>query len=342
MFNSKKYSINLESTMRDSINLMNENSAQVALVVDAENKLVGIVTDGDIRRAILKGFSLEIGVSSIMTENPVFVRQGISKNVAVELMRKKMIHHVPVLDNNNKLIDLYVLDDLLKKPTFPNSVVIMAGGKGERLKPLTNDCPKPMLQVNGVPILEIILKKCKDAGFCNFYFSVNYLKEQIVEYFDDGKKWEVNIKYLKEKDFLGTCGSLKLLPDDISDDLIVMNGDIITDLDLDRLIRFHTKTKSNMTICSRNHRVKIPFAVLNSHKEQLCSFVEKPMFNYQVNAGVYVLKKEIISYIPDQFFNMTDLIEVLLNKHKGVGVFPIHENWTDVGNPDDFNKVCLS
>jgi dTDP-glucose pyrophosphorylase len=340
--NISKYILNVNASIKDAIKVIDRGAAQVALVVDSDQRLLGVVTDGDIRRAIIGDASLNTVISEVMTVNPIVLYEGSSKAEALQLMSEMSIHHVPVVNSTMKIKHLFVLDDLLKKPSFSNSVILMAGGSGTRLKPLTDNCPKPMLRVNGTPILEIILKRCISAGFTNFFISVNYLKEQLINYFDDGKKWGIKINYLEEKEFLGTCGCLKLLPSEISKDIIVMNGDIITDLDLDRLIRFHMKANNSLTICARNHRVKIPFAVLNSHKEQLCSFVEKPMFNYQVNAGVYVLKKETISCIPDQFFNMTDLIQALLNKNTGVGVFPIHENWTDIGNPDDFNKVCLS
>lgn len=340
MIKTNKFFIYPTSSLNDAIIVIDEGAYQVALVVDSDNKLVGIITDGDVRRAILKGLSLDTCVSSIMTDNPTFVREGVKKDDVVELMRKNSIHHVPVLDSGSKVVDLIVLDDLLTKPSFPNPVVIMAGGRGERLKPLTNNCPKPMLRVNGVPMLEIILKKCRDAGFKNFYISVNYLSEQIINYFSDGTKWGVSIKYLKEKEFLGTCGCLNLLPDNFSDDFIVINGDIFTDLDLDRLIRFHLKTENLITVCSRAHRVRIPFAVLNSTGNTLQSFTEKPMYEYQVNAGVYALKKECISDIPSHFFNMTDLLEKILEKGKIIGVFPIHENWKDIGNPTEFAEVC--
>ena len=257
-------------------------------------------------------------------------------------MRQKVIRHVPVVDENMRIVELFVLDDLLKKSSFINDIVLMAGGKGERLKPLTDSCPKPMLQVNGKPILEIILLRCIDAGFQNFHISVNYLKNQIIDFFGNGEKWGVKINYLEEVEPLGTCGCLRLLPDNISDDIIVMNGDIITDLDLDRLLRFHTKTSNFLTVCSLSHRIKIPFAVLNSEGSSLKNLVEKPLFNYQVNAGVYALKKQCIKNIPSESFNMTDLIEKILNNRYEVGVFPIHENWKDIGNPNDFATVGVN
>jgi dTDP-glucose pyrophosphorylase len=330
------------NTLRDSISTINSGSLQVALIVDSNLRIIGIITDGDVRRAILKGLSLDCSVELVMTQSPIYVLSGSSQSFALNLMRQKSIHHVPVVDKNMKIIDLFVLDDLINKPSFPNQIILMAGGKGERLKPLTNNCPKPMLTVNGKPILEIILERCINAGFSSFYISVNYLKDHIIDYFGDGCKWGVSIDYLEEESPLGTCGCLKLLPDHINHDLLILNGDIITDLDLDRLIRFHKKSESKMTICSRSHRVRIPFAVLKSSEHYLSSFVEKPMYDYQVNAGVYALNPKCIESMPAIFYNMTDLMEQLIRENQKIGVFPIHENWKDIGNPIDFKEAVDS
>jgi dTDP-glucose pyrophosphorylase len=336
MTDTSVYFIKPNSSIKEAIEVIDRGAAQVALVVGAENQLCGILTDGDIRRAILKGVSLEDSASKIMTNSPYYVTHGTLRHEALDLMREKIVHHVPVVDENMKITDLFVLDDLIQKPTFPNSVVLMAGGKGERLKPLTNACPKPMLAVNGKPILEIILENCKNAGFSSFYISVNYLKDQIIDYFGDGCKWGFSIKYLEEDVPLGTCGSLNLLPSDITEDIVVMNGDIITDLDIDRLMRFHQKSNSLMTVCTRSHKVRIPFAVLNTTSNYLTSFWEKPIYDYKVNAGVYVLNPKCLHEIPQTFFNMTDLMDKLLSRNKKLGVFPIHESWMDIGNKNDF------
>lgn len=339
MTDPSRYLISPTSSIKDAIEVIDRGSAQVALVIDNDGKLLGIVTDGDVRRAILRGIAIDEAISLIMVKSPVCLKEGTSKQDALDLMGRKAIHHIPIVSDSMRITGLFVLDDLLQKPSFPNHIVLMAGGKGQRLKPLTDNCPKPMLKVNGKPILEIILRRCIDAGFKNFHVSVNYLKEQIVDYFEDGSKWGVNINYLKENEFLGTSGCLKLLPDNIPDDIVVINGDIITDLDLDRLIRFHSKANNILTVCSRAHRVRVPFAVLSTKLSCLQSFVEKPMYEYQVNAGVYVLRKKCIEEIPPGFFNMTDLIDKILEQDNEVSVFPIHENWKDIGNPNDFTEV---
>ena len=336
MKNFSKYIVRHNASIKFSISVIDANAAQVALIINDDNELAGIVTDGDIRRAILSNYSLDDPVSAIMTKDPVTLLSGATRSDALKVMRESLVHHIPVINDDRNLVDFFVLDDFIKKQSYDNPVVIMAGGKGERLKPLTNDCPKPMLEINGKPILEIILERAINAGFKNYYISVNYLKHKIKEYFNDGSKWGVSIKYLEESEPLGTCGALSLLPGDLSDDIIVMNGDVVTNLDYERFLKFHKKGGAPMSICSRNHRVRIPFAVLGLKDNLLNQLAEKPTFEYQVNAGVYVLSPKLLSLIPNAFYNMTDLIESLLADNQEVGVFPIHEDWKDIGNKDDF------
>jgi len=338
LFNHKKFLISEKHSIKDVISLINQNSGRVALVVDSENILVGIVTDGDIRRSILDQVSLNDSVTKIMSKNPITVTSSTPISVAQEIMRKNMIHHVPVIDDIGRVIKLLKIDDFLKQSKYSNPILIMAGGKGARLAPLTNNCPKPMLKINDKPTLEIILEKCIRSGFHNFYFSVYYLKEQIIRHFDNGDKWGVKINYLEETVPMGTCGSLSLLPKDIVEDVLLVNGDIITDLDLERLLKFHKKKKHMMTICTYTHRMKVPYAVVNSNNSKLESFVEKPTYDFQINAGIYALKPDLLNKIPSKFFNTTDLIGELIEKNEKVSVFPIHENWIDIGSPNDFSS----
>jgi len=342
MLDPSKYFISPKSSIRDAIEVIDNGAAQVALVVDSNKKLLGLVTDGDVRRGIIKNLSLDGAVSSIMTNSPIVLSLGAKKAEILQLMREKLIHHIPLVDGNGCICSLEVLDDLLKKRSLSNPVVIMAGGKGERLGSLTKNCPKPMLEVNGKPMLETILEKCIDAGFKNFYISVNYLKDKIIKHFSLGEKWGVNISYLEEGEPLGTCGSLKLLPNNLVDDILVLNGDVLTDLEYDRFMTYHQKSSNAMTVCTRSHRVRIPFAVMTSSGAKLERFVEKPMYDFQVNAGVYILSPTLIEKIPSKFYNMTDLVDDLLDSKSAVGVFPIHENWKDIGNPIDFKEAVKS
>ena len=341
MKNLSEYIVNHNTSIKFVIGVIDTNAAQVALIVNDYNKLAGIITDGDIRRAILSNHTLDDPVSAIMTKNPITLTSGATRSDALKIMRETLIHHIPVINEEKNLVELFVLDDLIKKQTYDNPVVIMAGGKGVRLGTLTKNSPKPMLEINGKPMLEIILEKCIDAGFTKYYISVNYLKEKIINYFGIGEKWGVNISYLEENEPLGTCGSLKLLPNDLADDILVLNGDVLTDLEYDRFMIYHQKSSNAMTVCTRSHRVRIPFAVMTSSGAKLERFVEKPMYDFQVNAGVYILNPSLIEKIPNEFYNITDLLDDLLDSKTAVGVFPIHENWKDIGNPIDFKKANL-
>ena len=341
MKNLSEYIVNHNASIKFAIGVIDTNAAQVALIVNDDNKLAGIITDGDIRRAILSNHTIDDPVSAIMTKSPISLTTGATRSDALKIMRETLVHHIPVINDERNLVEFFVLDDLIRKQSYDNPVVIMAGGKGERLGSLTKNCPKPMLEVNGKPMLEIILEKCIETGLNNFYFSVNYLKEKIVNYFGAGDKWGVNLSYLEENEPLGTCGSLKLLPKDLNEDILVLNGDILTDLEYDRFMAFHQKSCNTMTICTRSHPVRIPFAVMTSSGAKLESFVEKPMYDFQVNAGVYILNPSVVEKIPSKFYNMTDLVDDLLDSGLEVGVFPIHENWKDIGNPIDFKEANL-
>jgi dTDP-glucose pyrophosphorylase len=339
MLDPKKYFISPQKSIKDAIKVIDRGAAQVALVVENENKLVGIVTDGDIRRAILKGVPLKKDISTIMTPNPVFIYEGTPKKQALQYMRDKVIHHVPVVDSDRRIKELIVLDELLLKPSLDNPVVIMAGGKGERLRPYTENCPKPMLPINGKPMMEIILERCISFGFKQYYFSVNYLKDEIISYFGDGKNWGVDISYLEEDRPLGTAGSLSFLPNNLSDDVLVINGDVLSELNFKRLLDFHRKKNNEATVCSRNHEVFIPFAVLNENNGKLMNLSEKPTYYFQINAGVYILSPKIVRKIPHEICDITDLLERELENGEKIGIFPIHEKWSDIGSPEIFREV---
>lgn len=340
--NLEEYFLGIENTIKDAINIIEIGKAQIALIVDSTGKLLGVVTDGDVRRGLLKGFSLDESVDKIMTKDPIVLPFGSTKSDAISLIKDKLIYHVPIVNGDGQIKQIHVLDDFLKTPELPNWTVIMAGGKGERLKPLTDKCPKPMLKIGDKPMLEIMLEQCLQVGLKKFYISVNYLKEQIIQYFGNGSRWNAEVRYLEEDTPLGTAGCLSMLKEIPQDDILVLNGDVVTKLDFDRLIKFHSKLSNLMTVCTRTHHVKIPFAVLNTANSFVKNFVEKPMYDYQVNTGVYVLNPSLLRKIPNKFFHMTDLIENLLCDNELVGAFPIHEEWNDVGNSIELDSVRTS
>ncbi len=331
----------LESdTVKDAIRAIEDAGSQIALVVDKERHLLGTVTDGDIRRGMLGGSSIEENVKSVMNSNYKYVTLNDSKEVALSFMRENSINLIPIIDQNKKLLDLFTLKTILHEKELPNAVVIMAGGKGKRLLPYTQNCPKPMLLVGGKPILEIILERCIEAGFKEFYFSVNYLKDMIIKYFQDGNKWGVKINYLIEERALGTAGSLKLLPKNLKFPFLVINGDILTDLDLRQLVTFHNKHKSEGTICVREHREAIPFGVVLTEGMKLLEIEEKPIYSFMVNAGIYIIDPKLIELTNED--GPTDMPTLLTSASSSgyiVNACPIHEYWIDIGRPSTLKQA---
>lgn len=328
------------SSMRDVIRAIDRNAAQIALVVDAERRLLGTVTDGDVRRALLRGETLETRVEDIMRRDFRSLHEGASEGDARALMRREVLYQVPVLDWAGRVVRLILRDDLVRPAELPNPVVLMAGGEGRRLWPLTENCPKPMLPVGGRPLLEIILEQCIDAGFREFYISVNYLKQRIQHYFGDGSRWNVSIRYLEEDEPLGTAGALGLLPGKSDEPLLVVNGDVLTHVDFRSLVRFHEERRASATICVCEHSTQIPFGVVHLDGGQVCRLEEKPWLSSFVNAGLYLINPEVLKQLPKGgYCDMPNLLERVIESNQSVAAFPIHEYWLDVGYPDSFRRA---
>lgn len=333
MRNIKNYIVSLNSTIKKTVSSLEATASQIVLVVD-NKKLKGTVTDGDIRRALLKGKTLDSKVKKIMNKDFKFLGKSATEKDALALMKKEILKQIPVLDKKGKILDLFLLDDLIKTKSLPNEVIIMAGGRGERLGALTKNCPKPMLKINKKPILEIILNQCLDAGFKKFYFSVNYLKKQIKNHFKNGSKWDVNINYLEEKRPLGTVGSLSLLPKKKIPFLLI-NGDVLTKIDYNHLLQFHKDHKADITICVREFVTKIPYGVVGIDDLKVMALEEKPVLTHFVNAGIYIIEPKVANLLPKNTkLDMTELILLAKKKKYKINAFPIHEYWQDLGYPE--------
>ena len=258
-----------------------------------------------------------------------------SNKEALELMRMESLRHVPILVEDGTLIRLSCLSDFLAKKTLQNPVLIMAGGEGRRLMPITKDRPKPMIRIGDRPLLEIIFQQCIDAGFCDFYFAVRYLKDQIMDYFSDGSKWGVSVKYLEEEQPLGTAGALSLLPEGISSPILVVNGDVLTRVDLRNLLQFHADNDSNATMCVREHETIVPFGVANLDNLNLIKIDEKPSMKTYVNAGIYMVGPELLDLVLDKtVLDMPQLLNLAVESGHMVTAFPVHEYWLDIGRPE--------
>ncbi len=335
----ESFFVSPESSIIDVLKRIDESGQQIAFVIDKQKILLGVITDGDIRRFLLKGNNLESQCVNCMRTDYKFVYiEEITK--AKIFLEEKVATHIPVLNKDKKIVDIYFEDKNNKYRNIPNPIVFMAGGKGKRLMPYTGSCPKPMLKIGGKPILERLLEKSIKSGFSNFYISVNYLKDQIIDYFQDGKKWGVKIKYLIENKPCGTAGSLGLIKDKIDQPILVINSDVLTGLDYKLLLAFHEKNKSMATICSRNYKVDIPFGVFNSDGIVFKGLDEKPTVVFQVNAGIYVVNPELLNIIKfEEFLDMTDFIKITNDMGHKINICPIYENWLDIGRPETLDEA---
>lgn len=324
----------------DALATLDRTAQQIALVVDDSYRLIGTVTDGDIRRALLKGIRLDDTVDKIMQKDFAYARAGDSQEKALAIMRNKLLHQLPVLDSGMHLVGLYTIDKILAGGQCTNPVIIMAGGEGKRLQPLTESCPKPMLQVGGKPILETILNTFIDQGFNHFFLSVNYKADMIKDYFGDGAQWGVEIGYLKESLPLGTAGALAMIPESVDEPVIVINGDILTKVDYRRLLEFHQNHESSATMCVRAYQDIIPYGVVNVSDQLIVGIEEKPIRKCYVNAGLYVLSADArICIPPDTFVNMPDLFTRLIGMGKKVTAYSIEDYWIDIGRMNDYEKA---
>lgn len=324
----------------ESMRLIDQIALQILLVVDDDKTLLGTVTDGDIRRAILKGGSLEDPIESVMNTRPTAFTVDESMKDMLVAMRLLKMSKVPVVDHKNRVVGLEILDALLRPTPKDNPVVLMAGGLGSRLGSLTKNCPKPMLRVGNQPVLLTILENFMAYGFHNFYLSVNYKAKMIEEYFGDGSKWNVSIKYIHEDKRLGTAGALSLLPEKPDMPFLVMNGDILTKVNFLQLLDFHTEHRATATMCAFKYDMQIPYGVLQIDKHRLVEIDEKPTQSFFVNAGIYVLEPKVLDYIPTEtFFDMPNLYETLIETKQEAAVFPLREYWLDIGHMSDFERA---
>lgn len=336
----KKLTVKDSSTIREGLEAIDRGLLGISLVVDDEFRLIATVTDGDIRRALIRGASLEDHLSTIMTLNPIKAKVATSNNDLISVMKSKGITQIPIVDHNNKLVDVKSLSTILKGRVKDNYLIIMAGGLGTRLRPLTNSTPKPLLPIGNKPILESIIEHAESFGLVNIMISINYMSESIVNYFGDGSKYGVKIDYVFEKESMGTAGSLALVDKEINDDVFVINGDILTRVNFDEMLSNHKKAENYLTVGTRPYNTQIPYGILKLDGEKISSIEEKPTLEYIINAGIYTLSPEAVKMIPKgEFFHMTHLMEKLLKEKKNLGSFLIEDYWLDIGKINDYYRA---
>lgn len=329
------------ATILDALQMLNNAGCQICLVVDDTHRLLGSITDGDIRRGILVGIDMTQSVKKVMNPHPRWSSPDSPTSKLLEIMRAHTVRHLPLLDRDGRVVGLARLDDLsTPTPSKDNAVILMAGGQGKRLRPLTEDTPKPLLPVGGRPILERILEELIAQGFRRFHMSVNYRAEMIIAHFGDGKKWGVDIDYIHEDQPLGTAGPLGLLPDTGPLPIIVMNGDLLTQVNLPHLLDYHQQRGAHASMGVRKYDFQVPFGVVRLDGDEMIGIDEKPTHEFFVNAGIYTLEPSVLKLItPGQPMDMPALFQLARAKDLRTIAFPIHEYWMDIGRLDDFDKA---
>lgn len=333
-------------SIKETMTCIERNAKGIALVVDEERRLLGTVTDGDIRRAILDGASLDGRVSDLLARKagspyaePVTAEIETDRGELLKLMQERKVRQIPLLDARKRVFDLITLDELLPRQVLPIQAVIMAGGFGTRLRPITEDLPKPMLRIGDRPLMERTIEQLREAGIQRVNVTTHYLPEKITDHFGDGRAFGVEIKYVTEDRPLGTAGALGLIeaPDE---PLLVINGDILTRVDFRAMFDYHRKYHADLTMGVRQYDLRVPYGVVECKGSYVREFREKPMFQFLVNAGIYLLEPSAYHYIPrGQRFDMTDLIQQLLRNNRSVVSFPIVEYWLDIGQHADYRQA---
>ncbi|MBF0142929.1 MAG: nucleotidyltransferase family protein [Magnetococcales bacterium] len=332
-----------EVPILEAIQVIDRGGLGVALVVDAADRLLGTVTDGDVRRGLLLHLQLDTPVQKVMNRQPTVAREEDTREHILSIMRTRDFDHIPVVDDLGRVVGLKTLRQLARPKRRDNWVVIMAGGLGSRLGPLTEDCPKPLLKVGSKPILETILESFIDHGFHRFFLSVNYKKRMIKEHFGDGNRWGVEIRYLEERERLGTAGSLALLPEVPREPFFVMNGDLLTRIHYPQILEFHQDHGAFATICVRRVEETVPYGVVELDRHQLIDIEEKPVRAYHVNAGIYLLDPVVLPLLPGNHerFDMTDLFRKVIARGWPTAAFPFLDYWLDIGRMPDFHRANL-
>lgn len=332
--------VSKDASLREVMLTIDAATLQIAMVVDESCRLLGVITDGDIRRALLQGMTLEAKAFQVMTSRPRVASPEMRLSAIERLMQDHDLHQIPVVDADGVIVGLALYGKLLPRERIENQVFLMVGGMGTRLGELTKKTPKPLLKIGDKPILEIILDSLLSQGFYRFTLAVNYKAEMIERYFGNGHKWGADITYLREKERLGTCGALGLLEQTPREPFIVMNGDILTKVNFKRLLEFHRQRGAMATMGVREYEVQVPFGVIELEQERIARLAEKPTEKFFVNAGIYALDPECLDYIPKNVYcDMTTLFQTLLEAGQPTYSYPIRDYWLDIGRAADFQQA---
>lgn len=326
-------------TIKEALDVLNNlDLDNIGFVIDKDEKLIGSLTDGDVRRGLLKGLELTDNVLKFVQASPKTINNSNYSLTDIKYFRDQGYRIIPVLDNDGKIKNIVNFRNL--KSYLPIDAVIMAGGRGQRLRPLTDTVPKPMLRVGDKPIIEHNIDLLRKYGIDDIWISVRYLGDQIRKYFDNGVNKSINIGYVEEEKPLGTIGSVSLVEGLTQDTVLIMNSDLLTTIDLEDFYSFYYDNEADMAVACIPYKVSVPYAVMESNDIWLTGFKEKPSYTYYSNAGIYLVRKEVLKYIPnDEQYNATDLMEYLMKSNYKVATYPLISYWLDIGKPEDFQKA---
>lgn len=334
-----KITLSNNSKIKEALTTISKGAMKIAVVLDKNKKLLGTLTDGDVRKGLLNGLNLNSPIKNIYYKNPVIANINDDRKKVLKLALSKKINQIPVIDDKKNVIGIHLIEELINVEKKNNRVVLMVGGQGTRLRPLTKNIPKSMLNVGNKPILETIIKSFSEQGFVNLILCVNYKSKYIQNYFGDGNKFGVNIQYIEEKKRMGTAGALRLINEKISNTFFVMNGDLLTNLDYEKILDFHNHYTPAATMCVKQNSYRSSYGEVTLDGENILSIDEKPVHNYFINAGIYVLEPECLDIIPNKFFDMTSLFKKLIKMKKKTVSFPLTDYWIDIGKIADYEKA---
>jgi dTDP-glucose pyrophosphorylase len=337
--NLSPYTIKHNTTIREAMVAIDAGAAGVVMIVDQDDKLEGLMTDGDIRRLLLAGAEMNSPITDAINRDFTQVCPETPRADVLDLMHAHDIEQIPVVDSDGKIAGIHSIGSIVAKDTLPNWVVIMAGGKGTRLGELTQDTPKPMLKVAGRPILERIVLHLVGSGIRRIYLAVNYLSQVIEEHFGDGKDFGCEILYIRENTPMGSGGALSLLPEKPKHPVIVMNGDLITDFHIRRMLKYHENGKYVATIGLNHYNHRVPFGCISLNNGTVQEIKEKPLLTELVNCGIYTLSPDLLPRVKKEFFPITELFEDCLNNKEPIGGYVIKEDWTDIGLPEELSNA---
>jgi len=329
-----------ESTIQQAISNLDRFGLKIVVVVNENGELQGTISDGDIRRGLLKGLDLSSPIEAVIHRNAFVVTPGLGRETVMQLMVANKIQQVPVVNEEQHVVGLHLWDEITTTPNRSNLMVIMAGGKGTRLHPHTQNCPKPLVKVAGKPILDHIIERAKLEGFSHFVLAINHLGHMIEDYYGNGEHLGLKIDYLREESPLGTAGALSLLNPLPNEPFVVTNGDVISDIRYGELLDFHIRQEATATMAVRLHELQNPFGIVQMKGIEITGFEEKPVIRSHINAGVYTLSSEVLVELnKDIHCDMPTLFERLQAKNKRTVAYPMHEPWLDVGRPDDLKHA---